>query len=48
MDMQWSKVVELDNPWYQGVTLYTISSRAAHNSESYQRYLDHIDLAKFI
>ena len=48
MDMEWSKLVELDHPWYQGVTLYTISSGAADNSKSYQRYLDGLDLAKFV
>ena len=48
MDMEWSKLVELEHPWYQGVKLYTISSGAAHNSKSYQRYLDGLDLAKFI
>ena len=48
MDMEWSKLVELDHPWYQGVTLYTISSGAEHNSKSYQRYLDCLDLAKFV
>ena len=48
MDVEWSKLVELEYPWYQGVTLYTISSGAEHNSRSYQRYLDGLDLAKFI
>ena len=48
MDVERSTLVELDHPWYQGVTLYTISSSAAHNSKSYQRYLDGLDLAKFI
>ena len=48
MDMEWSKLVELEHPWYQGVTLYTISRDAAHESKSYQRYLDGLDLAKFI
>ena len=48
MDVEWSKLVELEHPWYQGVTLYTISRRAEHNSKSYQRYLDGLDLAKFI
>ena len=48
MDLQWSKLVELDHPWYPGVKLYTISRGAAHNSESYQRYLDCLDLAKFV
>ena len=48
MDMEWSKLVELDHPWYQGVTLYTISRDAEHNSESYQRYLNCLNLAKFI
>ena len=48
MDMERSKLVELDHPWYQGVTLYTISRDAEHNSKSYQRYLDGLDLAKFI
>ena len=45
MDMEWSRLVELEHPWYQGVTLYTISRDAAHESESYQRYLDGLDLA---
>ena len=40
MDMERSKLVELDHPWYQGVTLYILSRGAEHNSESYQRYLD--------
>ena len=31
MDMEWSKLVELEHPWHQGVTLYTITSGAAHN-----------------
>ena len=49
MDMERSTLVELDHPWYQGAKLYTISSGAAHNSKSYQRYLDCLDhLAKFI
>ena len=48
MDMERSTVVELDHPWYRGVTLYTISGRAEHNSKSYQRYLDCLDLAKFV
>ena len=48
MDMEWSKLVELEHPWYQGVRLYTIISGAAHKSKSYQRYLDGLDLAKFI
>ena len=48
MDMEWSTVVKLDHPWYQGATLHTISSGAEHNSESYQRYLDCLDLAKFV
>ena len=48
MDVKRSKLVELEHPWYQGVTLYTISSGAEHNSESYQRYLDGHELAKFI
>ena len=30
----------LEHPWYQGVTLYTISSGAGQNSKSYQRHLD--------
>ena len=37
MDMEWSTLVELDHPWYQGVTLYTISRGAEHNLKSYQR-----------
>ena len=48
MDMEWSKLLELEHPWYQGVKLYNISRRAEHSSESYQRYLDRLDLAKFI
>ena len=48
MDVEWSKLVELEHPWYQGVRLYIISRRAEHNSKSYQRYLDGLDLAKFI
>ena len=48
MDMEWSKLVELEHPWYQEVTLYTISSGAEHNSKSYQRYLNGLDLAKFV
>ena len=48
MDVERSTLVELDHPWYQGVKLYTISRRAQHNSKSYQRYLDGLDLAKFI
>ena len=48
MDVEWSTVLELDHPWYRGVTLYTISRRAEHNSKSYQRYLDGLDLAKFV
>ena len=37
MDMERSTVVELDHPWYRGVTLCTISRGAEHNSKSYQR-----------
>ena len=48
MDVEWSKLGKLDHPWYQGVTLYTTNGGAAHNSKSYQRYLDGLDLAKFI
>ncbi len=48
MDVEWSTVVELEHPWYQGVKLYTISRGADHNSKSYQRALDCLDLAKFI
>ena len=48
MDMEWSTVLEWEHPWYHGVTLYTISRRAAHNSNSYQRYLDGLDLANFV
>ena len=48
MDVEWSTVVELEHPWYQGVKLYTISSGAKHNSESYQRYLNCRDLENFI
>ena len=48
MDVEWSTVVELEHPWYRGVKLYTISSGAEHNSESYQRYLNCRDLENFI
>ena len=48
MDMERSILVELEHPWYRGVTLYTISRRAEHNTKSYQRYLDGLDLAKFV
>ena len=48
MDVEWSTVVELEHPWYQGVKLYTISSGAEHNSESYQRYRNCLDLENFI
>ena len=48
MDVERSTLVELDHPWYQGVTLYTTSSGAAHNSKSYQRYLDCLDLENCI
>ena len=48
MDVEWSTLVESEHPWYQGVKLYTISSGAEHSSKSYQRYLDGLDLAKFI
>ena len=48
MDVEWSTVVELEHPWYQGVKLYTISRGAEHNSESYQRYRDCLDLENFI
>ena len=48
MDVDWSTVVELEHPWYQGVKLYIISSGAEHNSESYQRYLNCRDLENFI
>ena len=48
MDMEWSTVVELELPWYQGVKLYTISRGVAHNSESQQRYLNCRDLENFI
>ena len=48
MDVEWSTAVALEHPWYHGVTLYTISRRAEHNSKSYQRYLDGLDLAKFV
>ena len=37
MDMERSTVVELEHPWYRGVTLCTISRGAEHNSKSYQR-----------
>ena len=36
MDVEWSKLVELEHAWYQGVKLYTISRDAKHNNESYQ------------
>ena len=48
MDVEWSTVVELEHPWYQGVKLYTISRGAKHNSESQQRYLNCRDLENFI
>jgi len=48
MDVECSKLVELEHPWYQGVTLYTISRDAEHNTKSCQRYLDCLDLAKFV
>ena len=48
MDMEWSKLVKLDHPWYQGVKLFTTSRGAEHNTKSYQRYLDCLDLAKFV
>ena len=48
MDVEWSTVVELEHPWYQGVKLFTISRGAKHNSESYQRYLNCRDLENFI
>ena len=48
MDMEWSTVVELEHPWYQGVKLYTISRGAEHNSESQQRYPNYRDLENFI
>ena len=48
MDVEWSTVVELEHPWYQGVKLYTISRGAEHNSESYQRYLNCRDMENFI
>ena len=48
MDVEWSTVVELEQPWYQGVKLYTISRGAEHNSESYQRYHNCRDLENFI
>ena len=43
MDMEWSKLVELEHPWYQGVKLYTINRGAKHNSESQQRYLNYLE-----
>ena len=43
MDMEWSTVVELEHPWYQGVKLYTISRGVAHNSESQQRYRKYLE-----
>ena len=48
MDVEWSTVVKLEHPWYQGVKLYTISRGVAHNSESQQRYLNCRDLENFI
>ena len=48
MDVEWSTVVKLKHPWYQGVKLYTISRGAEHNSESQQRYLNCRDLENFI
>ena len=48
MDVEWSKLAELEHPWYQGVKLYTISRDAVHNSESYQRYRNCLDLENFI
>ena len=48
MDVEWSTVLEWDHPWYQGFMLCSISSGAEHNSKSYQRYLDCLDLAKFV
>ena len=48
MDMERSTVVELDHPWYRGVKLYTITSGTEHNSKSYQRYLDCLDLANVL
>ena len=32
MDVEWSTVVELEHPWYQGVKLYTISRGAEHTT----------------
>ena len=43
MDVEWSTVVELEHPWYQGVNLYTISRGAEHNSESQQRYRKYLE-----
>ena len=43
MDVEWSTVVELEHPWYRGVKLYTISTGAEHNSESYQRYRNYLE-----
>ena len=48
MDVEWSTVMELEHPWYQGVKLYTISRGAEHNSESYHRYRNCRDLENFI
>ena len=42
MDMEWSKLVELEHPRYQGVKLYTITSGAEHNSKSYDDYIEGI------
>ena len=36
MDVKWSKLVKLDHPWYQGVTLFTTSRGAEHNTKSHQ------------
>ena len=34
MGVEWSTVVELEHPWYQGVKIYTISRVAEHNSDT--------------
>ena len=48
MDVERSTVVELEHLWYQGVALYTVSRGAEHNSGSYQRYLNNLDVENFI
>ena len=48
MDMEWSKLVKLDHPWYRGVTLFTTSRGAEHNTKSYLLYLDWLTLARLV